>query len=376
MILLVTEYLFMRKKTLLLVIYVIVAGTFTGSSQSLQPGFNKAEYIEMMRISARTTADSFYYNKIEAPQSFRMIYESAVMGLDNLWQLWIKGNETAVISVRGTTEKTESWLANFYAAMIPAKGELKITSNETFKYDLADNPRAAVHIGWLLSTGFLSKDIVPKIDSLYKQGIKNFIIMGHSQGGAIACLLTSHLYRLCQQKLLPSDICFKTYCSAAPKPGNLYFAYHYEAITQNGWSFNVVNELDWVPETPVTVQTLDDYNEVNPFIHAKSIIKKQKFPKSLVLRHVYNQLDKPTKKARKRYQRYLGRYLSKEIKKYLKDYEAPVYYNSNHYVRAGNTIVLKADENYYRLFPQDKDKIFVNHFHQPYIYLAETLTTE
>jgi len=49
-------------------------------------------------------------------------------------------------------------------------------------------------VGWLLSTAYLSKDILPKIDSMYKSGIKDFILMGHSQGGAINFLLTAHLY--------------------------------------------------------------------------------------------------------------------------------------------------------------------------------------
>ncbi|HPN72156.1 MAG TPA: hypothetical protein PLZ32_21680, partial [Saprospiraceae bacterium] len=77
---------------------------------------------------------------------------------------------------------------------------------------------------------------MPKIDSLYKTGTKEFLIMGHSQGGAIAYLMTSYLYNLQQLGQLPIDIKFKTYCSAAPKPGNLYYAYEYEAMTQGGWA--------------------------------------------------------------------------------------------------------------------------------------------
>lgn len=88
--------------------------------------------------------------------------------------------------MRGTTEKPESWLANFYAAMVPAKGEIKLNDTEIFRYQLATNPKAAVHIGWLLGMAYLSKEIAPKIDSLCKTGIKEFLIMGHSQGGAIS----------------------------------------------------------------------------------------------------------------------------------------------------------------------------------------------
>src|ERR1700712_846869 len=137
------------------------------NAQKLRPGFDKEEYIELMKLNARTTAAPAYYNTIPEPQHFRMLYQSHVMGLDNLWDLWIDSNNVAVVSIRGTTAKPESWLGNFYAAMVPAKGELHVSEKEIFKYQLGTNPRSAVHIGWLVSTAFLSKDILPKIDSLY-----------------------------------------------------------------------------------------------------------------------------------------------------------------------------------------------------------------
>jgi hypothetical protein len=44
------------------------------------------------------------------------------MGLDNRWDL-NKGtqNNIALINIRGTPTDPESWLENFYAAMVPAK---------------------------------------------------------------------------------------------------------------------------------------------------------------------------------------------------------------------------------------------------------------
>ncbi|MDA9554971.1 lipase family protein [Pelobium sp.] len=343
---------------------------FSAFSQTLKPGFDAAEYRELMLVSTRTTASPNYFKDFDAPKDFKMLYQSKVMGLDNLWDLW-EGKNVAAISIRGTTQKPESWLANFYAAMVPAKGELKISETETFKYNLADNPKAAVHVGWLISTAFLSKDMLPKIGSLYKTGTKEFLIIGHSQGGAISYLLTAYLLHLQKENQLPADIKFKTYSSASPKPGNLYFAYDYEALTQNGWAYNVVNSADWVPEVPMSIQTLNDFNDVNPFINAKMLIKKQKFPTNLVLKHVFNRLDKPTKKAQESYERYLGKATSKIIMKSLKTFEAPDYYHSNHYVRTGNTIVLLANEDYYKHFPDDQSKIFVHHFHQNYLYLLD-----
>lgn len=348
--------------------------SFSVYGQQLKPGFDKDEYRELMLISAKTSAlDSTYYNSFPNPTHYKLQYRSSSIGLDNLWQLWSDGAGNAVISIRGTTENAESWLANFYAAMVPAKGELKLSNDDVFSYQLATNLKAAVHVGWLLSTAFLSKEILPKINEQYQNGTKDILIMGHSQGGAIAFLLTSYLYNLQQLNQLPKDIRFKTYCSAAPKPGNLYYAYEYEAMTQEGWAFNVVNAADWVPEMPISIQTLNDFNNVNPFTNAQVMIKQQKFPKNLVLKHVYNQLDKPTKKAQKNYEKYLGDMASKIIKQHLKDFTPPSYYNSNHYVRTGTTIVLLPDEEYYKQFPDDPSKLFPHHFHSAYLFLLDKL---
>jgi hypothetical protein len=279
----------------------------------------------------------------------------------------------AAISIRGTTENSLSWLANFYSAMVPAKGELKLSPNDIFTYELAQHPNAAVHVGWLLSTAFLSKTIVPKIEASYKAGIKNFYLVGHSQGGGIAFLMTAYLYNLQKQGKLPNDIQFKTYCSAGPKPGNLYFAYEYEAMTQEGWAFNVVNSSDWVPEVPFSVQTTNDFTEVNPFRYAKRMIKTQKFPQNLVLNHMYNRMDKASKKAQKKYQKYLGGVVSDFVKKNIRDFEPPSYYQSNNYVRTGNTIILLGDQDYFDHYPLERENLFRHHYPDAYLFLTNKL---
>lgn len=339
------------------------------TGQQLQPGFDKSEFKELLLISARTSANASYYKNFEEPKSFKMVYQSPVVGLDNMWDLWTNETGIAVISIRGTTSNSASWLANFYAAMVPAKGQLHINDSTLFNYDLAPDPKAAVHVGWLLCTAYLSADIVPKIKELNKKGINNFIIMGHSQGGAIAYLLTAYLYNLQKQKVLASTIQFKTYCSAAPKPGNLYFAYDYETLTKNGWAYNVVNAADWVPETPVSTQTTNDFNATNPFEQAKAAFKKNKFPKNIVLKHLYNKLDKPSKKAEHNYEKYLGEVLSKTIKKNLPGYQPPAYYHSTYYVRTGTTIVLMPDSDYFKKYPNQSDSVFTHHYHDAYLYL-------
>ncbi len=339
----------------------------------LKPGFDKEEYKQLMLVSARTVNDTAYSNQFPEPSGFKLAYRSPVIGIENLWDFWENDNGTAAISIRGTTGATASWLVNVYAAMVPASGSLKITKTETFDYHLADHPQAAVHVGWLISTAFLSKDILPKIDSACAKGTRNFLIMGHSQGGAIGFLLTAHLKNLQKTGRLGKDIQFKTYCSAGPKPGNLYFAYEYEAATYGGWAFNVVNSADWVPETPFSIQTTQDFNASNPFKGAKAAIKKTPFPQRLALKHVYNALDKPTKKAQRKYEKYLGKMMSGLIKKNLVEYSAPEYYQSNHYVRTGQTIVLLATPEYSKLYPDGTENIFIHHVHKPYLYLLEKL---
>lgn len=352
---------------------MLVCFSIQSIAQNLKPGFDKLEYKELMLISSRTSANAAYYADLPEPSRFSMNYRSGIIGLDNLWDLWLDSSSTAVISIRGTTTKQESWLANFYAAMVPAKGELKLEQNRTFQYDLANHPKAAVHVGWLLSMAYLADDIQPRIDSCYKVGYRNFILMGHSQGGAIAFLLNSHIKSLQNKGEIPSDIQLKTYCSAGPKPGNLFYAYDYEFANSGGWAFNVVNAADWVPQTPISIQTLNDFNTTNPFVNAKKLIRKMPFPKDLVFRKVFNKLDKPTRKAQRNFEKYLGNKTEALIEKNLAQFSPPQYAESNDYVRTGVTIVLMPDEEYYQLYPDQPEKIFIHHFHRPYLYLLEKL---
>lgn len=277
--------------------------------------------------------------------------------------------------MQGSIQTGASFLANFYAAMVPAKGSLRLDKNFQFQYDLSDYPQAAVHVGWLVALGYLSTSIKEQIDSCYKAGIKDFIVTGHSQGGGITFLLTSYLKNLQSENKIPSDIRFKTYCSAGPKPGNLFYAYDFENSTRGGWAYNVINTADWVPDVPFSVQTVDDFTAINPFHGAKAAMKKQKFPKNLVLRHVYNQLSKPSKKAQRRYQKYLGKMVSKAVKKKLPNFVTPEYYKSNYYVRTGNTIILYADQDYFKLYNNEPSNpnIWQHHLPKPYLYLAEKL---
>lgn len=364
----------MKKYILFATLFIV---TISNAQLKLKPGFDKWECMEMLRIAQLQALHPSKWNEkrpVPLPEKFSFVYRSPLVGLQNMWDLWISKDSVAVISIRGTDIEPNpvSWMVNLYAAMVPAKGELKLEHGFHFRYNLSDNPKAAVHVGFLVATAYLSRDILPKIDSCYKVGIKHFIIAGHSQGGAITYLLTSHLENLKESHLIPSDIRFKTYSSAAPKAGNLYYAYTYETLTRN-WAFNTVNTSDWVPEVPLSVQTVNDFTDINPFKGATAMIKKQKFLNRLVLGHMYKKMSKPSLKAQTNYEKYLGKMVSKLIKKELPEFEPPTYFKSSDYVRIGTTVVLYADDDYKKVFSQNADEVWLNHFIDRYLYLAEKL---
>lgn len=341
-----------------------------GAQNRLKPGMDLNEYLDLISVMSNQVDTAIHAETLPVPEGYKLAYRSDVIGLDNRWDLWMRDDSVAVMSVRGTTANGVSWLQNFYAAMAPAKGELKLSDTFIFNYKLASHPNASVHIGWLIGTAFLSRDMLPQIASCYQAGVREFIVTGHSQGGAIAYLLTAFLYHLRMDGVLPADIRFKTYCSAAPKPGNLQFAYEYESLTQGGWSVNVVNAADWVPETPLSIQTLTDFNAVNPFTDAKKMIWQQPFPKDIALSYVYGQMNRPTRKSQKRLQKYLGKKAAKFVQKSLPEYVPPKYLSNNNYVRTGEFYILYPDQAYYTKYPDATEDKFVHHMFMPYFYLA------
>lgn len=355
--------------------YLLLFTCFYGLSssfllaQELQPGFDTKEYTELLKLITASSESAAKAKTIPAPES-KLQYRSKEMGLANLWELWMKDQHTAVLCTRGTTGESKSWFANLYAAMVPAQGELHIANDFTFSYQLTSDPKAAVHVGYLISTAFLSRDMLPKIDSCYKADIRDMIITGHSQGGGISYLLTAYFHSLQKEGRLPKDIRFKTYCSAPPKPGNLEFAYAYEKMTQGGWAFHVSNTEDWVPQVPFSVQTVGDFPAVSPVPLVEGIIAKQSFFKRFFGKIMIKKAKKPSEKTVATYQKYLGKGMVKEVKKYLPEFVEPKYAPSNNYVRTGIPIVLYPDANYYEKFKEgEKLDMMLHHSIPPYYYL-------
>jgi pimeloyl-ACP methyl ester carboxylesterase len=343
------------------------------AQNKLQPVFDPKEYGELLSITFHRSSIADSIERLTGKDPYHMEYQSPEAGFLNRWSLYLRNDNVAVIDLRGTVNQTSSWLANFYAAMIPATGSLQLNDSTVFEYQLAADPKASVHVGWTVSLGYLAPEIVKSINAVYRdKKIKDFLIFGHSQGGALATLLRSYLEYEKKKGHIPADLILKTYGSASPKVGDMRYVYDFDFITRGGWAYTVVNAADWVPETPFTVQTLADFNLPNPLINAKDYLKKQKFFVRLAGNMVYNKLEKKPRKAQRKLEKYLGHKMYKmAIKKVLPQLKEPEYVHGSNYMRAGIPIILMPDEEYNRLYPYDKDKVFMHHMFQAYYFLLK-----
>src|SRR6186713_947871 len=153
------------RKRFCLALFITLFFAFTGAdAQSvLQPGFDVKEYMALLRIdftsldSLSTTPAADTGFKVNPPEGFVRRYQSPEVGFKNRWSMWYrKDGRLAVISIRGTIADAASWLANFYSAMVPANGSLQLSDSNLFTYRLAADEKSMVHIGWLISLGYLA----------------------------------------------------------------------------------------------------------------------------------------------------------------------------------------------------------------------------
>ena len=362
-------------KILFSITLLFLSFAFTAQSQNLKPGFDALEYLDLLQIFEATNNDSTQTGTTKGSTlQYELLFKSPEVGLKNRWDLWLRNDQVAVISIRGTVGHPASWMENFYSAMVPAKGEIKTSKDSTFRYTLSEDPKAMVHVGWTLGLAYMAPYMAEKIRKLMaEKNIHNLIIVGHSQGGALTFLTTSYFYYLSQQGQLPGKLNIKTYCSAAPKPGNLFYTYDFDYISRQGMGFNVVNAADWVPETPPTVQTFTDLNPTNPFSDAETLLGKQKWPVSWYLKSVYKKLKKSPNKSLHLYQKYYGHKVFTQVHKFLPGLQEPEYANSFNYMKAGGPIVLMPDSAYYKIYPEISKNSFIHHSLDAYRYLVNKI---
>lgn len=320
-----------------------------------------------LKITAQQTDTVYAEIPTTPPDDCELIYHSSDIGLSNQWNLWEREDSTLIISIRGSVGTKASWLENFYSGTLKATGAIAKANGETINYKLAESENALVHAGWLIGTVYLAPDICEKIELYYKKGYRNFLMVGHSQGGALCILIRSYLE---YSGTLKEDLLLKTYSSAPPKPGNQAFANNYDYITRGGWGFRVVNELDWVPETPITVQTFDDFNATSPFRNTDELFKELGPMKRMAIRSVYRSMEKELDDAKKQ----MNKNVSKRAFNYLEeelpgipepDIQGPIYY-----VPCGSPIILPSVEGYSEfLSTLSRKGPFTHHMFHSYWYL-------
>lgn len=344
--------------------YVIVYGQ---RHFAFSKGFDPLECDEMLRLNNAFLDTAKTNNFRDFLSGYRFAYRSGSVGLDNAWDLWIRDDSTIVMTIRGTTSNPKSIMADFYCAMLPAKGSIVLRKADTLNYTLAKHPRAAVHGGFLIGFAFLAKDMLPKIDSLFEAGYRNYIVTGHSQGGALCYLVSSWLLNMPGRY---QSLNVKTYASAAVKPGNTYFAYDYDNVTRSEWSYSIVNSSDPVPEFPYTTQqVIEDMNEPNPYLDLYSRLNKLPFIKRIFIKRAFKKMRKSATTSSKSYQKYLGNFLLGPIKNALPEIELPLAVNTTNFIRPGVPITLIPDQGYFDHFEPIKDGPYYHHGIEVYRFL-------
>lgn len=360
----------MRK--LISLLAAAAATTASAWAQPLRPGFSKSEYMECLSMSSHMdslSVDDKYL--CPEPARFRKVYASPKVGFDNEWELWQSDGGVMAIMLRATVSTAKSWGANFNAGMVRAVGTCHV--GRDVRYDLCADSMACVHAGWVAGLMTMADDIVSKLDSCHKAGRRDFLVAGHSQGGALALLTTAMLRRGQAKGAIPADIRFKTYASAAPKPGDYLFAVRYEAMTRPGWSFTVVNADDWVPETPLSLQRPTDFRPTNPFVRIGELTEGASGIQKVKIKYLYGKLSRPTGKSVENLTKYLGTTVGGMLQKGNPWFRQPEYVDCANYARVGQSFVLVPDEEYYSRHPRVADDAFEHHQYNAYYDLAEKI---
>jgi Lipase (class 3) len=190
----------------------------------------------------------------------------------NAWKLYRKtGSDIYVIAIRGTIDTKGSIAADLIATSTPAHVQIQARQNpyRLVSFTVADTPQAETHLGWTYAMAELMFDrdfgILRALHdpTLVHHGSR-ILITGHSQGAAIATLAHAFLHYAIADPtdkfgLRDSGFTLKSYVFAQPKPGNWQFAMDFSRIAgSKGTGFVINNNLDWVPQTPLSIEFFDE----------------------------------------------------------------------------------------------------------------------
>lgn len=371
-------------------ILLLLLFPFVGNSQSsLKSGFDAGEARDMIQLcNSFTYLDLHGDDKAIVPAGYTRTYTSPVVGMDNMFQVYTKGT-IGVLNFRGSTDKKESWLENFYSAMIPVQGTIQVQDKE-FEYAFGTDPAANVHSGFALSMAYLHEDIIAQIEQLNAKGIYNIYITGHSQGGALAIMTRAYL-EFKVKSSISSKNNFKVYTFAQPMSGNSAFVREYNStFCESGKSYSLINPEDLVPTMP---SSYNDSTFVRDNLTAM-LSKDQEVDKSKFLRDGLMILfDEKLGGIVEKF----GASVSKQIQKELGHVRMPEPTGQINYAQVGNLIQLSPPEyplelkdssiltnkEFLKEHPRDENGIFLNkavykktsmgNQHKPYNYYTAVL---
>ncbi len=361
----------------------------TTSFAQLTPGFNKYEARDMISLcNSFNYLEEYGTDASIVPSKYKLIYSSPIHGMDNRFQVYTSGNK-GVINFRGSTDKKSSWLENFYSAMIPAEGIVKIKDRD-FHYKFGDNPESNVHSGYVLGLAYMHEDLLAQINKLNKKGIFNIYLTGHSQGGALANLFRCYLDHLPSSKVSEKNQ-FKVYTFAQPMIGNIELITEYNnRFCDSEMSHSLINPDDKVPAMPMSFNDSSYWRS-----NLMSLLSKEKeFDRSQMLKDgMINLFQKKLQGTASAF----GRSVEKQIEKELGQIELPNPTGDINFEPVGNIIYLDPpeyplelkdssilnNEEFLATHPRDQHGIFehksvykktsMSQNHKPYNYYTAVL---
>lgn len=230
-----------------------------------QPGFDRLEAEAMIAMLTPLEGPTPPLEPPPLPAGWGLLYQSPQLGyFDNRWELWqdpAPGSGRFAVLIRGTVAETGSVIDDLLSVMIPASGTIMGRA-----YRFAVDPMAGVHLGFALAALVVLWDpvdgLLARLPGLCPVGSEVYIA-GHSQGAAIAAMIRSYLAQL--PAVPDPGYSHKTYLFALPKPGNSHYASEFNAAFANGGMASCVgNSQDWVPQAPLTLESIVDVNTPNP----------------------------------------------------------------------------------------------------------------
>lgn len=311
-----------------IVMTVLALLVFKFQFAQLKPGFDVDELTTTIAMcNSYNFMEQYGSAKTIVPNSFNKVFSSEIIGMDNKFEVYDDGH-VGVINFRGSTNKLISWVENFYSAMIPATGSMKI-EDKTYEYTFAKIDSSAVHAGYALSVLLISERLKEQINNLNQKGISDIIITGHSQGGALATMTRAYLENLPESEFAVKNN-YKTYAYAQPMCGNKEFANEYnQRFSEQGTSYSIINPKDPVPNLPFNYEEekLITKDKIKGWLFGDADFEPTKFGQSALIRLMEGGLTKHIKNS--------NRLISKIVSFQVGNVELPEFVSDINYFPTG-----------------------------------------